>query len=103
MAFISIVAMFAKKALGVTLWVLINGPLPQMVSFLQDWWGGISNCYVVLCMLCLFFFLFLQVWLWFCPLCVLCFSPDTLAIIMNDGKIKSRDINMSENVKDGLQ
>ena len=37
MAFISIVAMFAKS-IGITLWVLINGPLPQMIAFLQDWW-----------------------------------------------------------------
>ena len=97
MAFISIVAMFAK-AVGVTLWVLINGPLPQMVSFLQDWWV-VFLIVMVLCMLCLFFFAFPTGWLWFCPLCVLCFSPDT-AIIMNNGKIKKiRDINIGENVK----
>lgn len=99
MAFISIVAMFAK-AVGVTLWVLINGPLPQMVSFLQDWWV-VFLIVMVLCMLCLFFFPFFTGWLWFCPLCVLCFSPDT-QIIMNNGKIKKiRDINIGENVKDG--
>ena len=97
MAFISIVAMVAK-AVGVTLWVLINGPLPQMVSFLQDWWVVFSNCYGPMYVMS-FFFLFTG-WLWF-ALYVFFVSPDT-AIIMNNGKIKKiRDINIGENVKDG--
>ena len=99
MAFISIIAMFAK-AVGITLWVLINGPLPQMVAFLQDWWV-VFLIVMVLCMLCLFFFAFPTGWLWFCPLCVLCFHKDTEIIMDDDSKKKISEIKIGEKVKDG--
>tara|TARA_Y100000389_G_scaffold204742_2_gene259334 strand:+ start:62 stop:1534 length:1473 start_codon:yes stop_codon:yes gene_type:complete len=99
MAFISIIAMFAK-AVGVTLWTLVNGPLPQMVSFLKDWWI-VFLIVMVLCMLCLFFWVFPTGWLWFCPLCVLCFSGNT-KIQMNDDTYKCiRDLKIGENIKRG--
>ena len=95
MAFISIIAMFAK-AVGVTLWTLVNGPLPQMVSFLKDWWI-VFLIVMVLCMLCLFFWVFPTGWLWFCPLCVLCFSGNT-KIQMND---ENKNILVRTNLDNG--
>lgn len=85
MAFISIIGMFVK-AVGVTLWVAINGPIPQMVSFLQNWWP-LFIVIMIICILCIYFF-WTPTYIYFCPICLLCFSKDT-DILMPDGSYMS--------------
>ena len=102
MAFISIVAMFAK-AIGVTLWVLINGPLPQMIAFLKDWW----IVFIIIMVICIICLMFLPLGLlpgpqwWFCPICLLCFSPNTLIKMKNNTLQPIYKLKIGDKIKKG--
>ena len=90
--------MYFIESLKLTMDSLINGPLIDLVKFLPVY-GIALLVLIIICMLCIFGGLFTKMIA--CPICLICFSGDTLCNLENGIK-NIKDINLGDNIYKGV-
>jgi len=76
-----------------------HGPIPRFANWLVTY-VGVLIAIIIVCLLCIFGGPFTKLFL--CPVCLVCFTPDTLIDIDDQTKIQIKDINIGDNIKDNV-
>lgn len=75
------------------------GPIPRFLNWITKYMV-IMIVMLIICMLCVFGGFFMKLFL--CPICFICFTPETIIDIDNsDGKM-IKDINVGDSIKDNI-